>query len=101
MVLAEKLHQIDSPQYIFEDLCELAMRFLSSHWNMRQTGQLNLRRTALRLAFAERITYSRKDGLSNVKTSLHFNILKEICMQKMKWRAKADENENWKLVLPA
>jgi site-specific DNA recombinase len=82
LVLAEKLGQIDRPQYTFEDLLELAMRVLSSPWNIWQTGHLNLRRMGLRLAFAERITYSRKDGFSNVKTSLPFSILKEIYMQK-------------------
>ena len=82
LVLTEKLDQIGRPQYPFEDLFELAMRFVSSPWNIWNSGQFNLRRMVLRLAFAERISYSRENGFSNPKFALPFNILREIDMEK-------------------
>jgi len=61
---------------------ELAMGFLSSPWKIWSSGQFKLRRMVLSLAFVERIAYSRRNGFSNPKISLPFNILKGICMQK-------------------
>lgn len=80
LVLAEKLGSGVRPHHAFEDLFELAMRFLANPWNIWNSGQLPLRRIVLRLAFAERVPYRRGEGFSNAKTSLPFSILKEVGM---------------------
>lgn len=56
------------------------MEFLSSPWNLWQSGQLQYRRPVLRLAFAERVPYRRCEGFSNVKTALPFNVLSRLSM---------------------
>ena len=59
----------------YEELFELALAFLSSPWKLWESGQLNLRRTVLRLAFSERIAYDRKTGFRTPKTTLPFKVL--------------------------
>ena len=80
LLIMEKLQNWSKPQYAFDDLFQRAMVFLSSPWNLWQTGQLHYRRLVLRLAFAERVPYRRGEGFSNVKTSLPFNVLGRLSM---------------------
>ncbi|WP_312886075.1 recombinase zinc beta ribbon domain-containing protein [Methylorubrum rhodinum] len=80
LLLAERLASSSRPHHAFEDVFELAMRFLSNPWNIWVSGQLPLRRMVLRLAFAERVPYRRGEGFSNAKTSLPFSILREVGM---------------------
>lgn len=62
---------------------ELAFSFLSNPWKLWVSGQYHLRRVVLRLAFSDRITYCRESGFSNVRTSLPFNMLRDISSTKM------------------
>lgn len=55
LLLAEKIEQTCRPQQAYEDLFELAMRFLSSPWTIWNSGHFKLRRMVLRLAFVERL----------------------------------------------
>lgn len=83
LLLSEKIEQSERPTVGYREMFELAMGFLSSPWKIWNSGQFKLRRMVLRLAFVERIAYSRENGFSNPKISLPFNMLQEISMQKM------------------
>ncbi|MDD9911199.1 MAG: recombinase family protein [Ahrensia sp.] len=83
LVLTEKLANFGKPKHGFDEMFELAMRFLSNPWKLWVSGQLHLRKTVLRLGFIDRIAYHRERGFSNVKKSLPFNILGGNNMMKM------------------
>ena len=75
LILAETLDQLGTPARSFEELFELAMGFLRNPCKLWDSGQLMLKRTVLRLAFAERIAYCRNSGLRTPKTALPFKLL--------------------------
>ena len=66
----------------FDELFELASTFLANPWKLWDSGNLTLRRTVLKLSFAERIAYCRKTGLRAPKTTLPFKVLGDIINQK-------------------
>lgn len=82
LLVSEKLAEHGKPHHAFDDLFELALRFLSSPWDLWTSGHYHLRRIVLRLAFLDRVKYDRQNGFSNVKISLPFNILRSIECQK-------------------
>lgn len=82
LILAEKLANSGKPKHGFDEMFELALKFLSSPWKIWDSGQMHLRRIVLRLAFTDRIAYHRERGFSNAKKSLPFNILGGADMQK-------------------
>jgi hypothetical protein len=84
LILAEKLENHGKPKHSFEEMFELALRFLANPWKLWDSGQLHLRKTVLRLAFSERMSYQRDRGFSNPKKSLPFNILEGMNMGKNK-----------------
>ncbi len=57
------------------EMFELSLEFISSPWKLgaiQSSGHLGLKRTLLRLVFAERISYSRKTGLRTSQASVPF-----------------------------
>ncbi len=78
LLIAEKLATKRTPQRSFEEMFELAMQFLASPWDLWASGHYQLRRIVLRLAFFDRVSYSRENGFSNVKLSIPFNTLRSI-----------------------
>ena len=82
LLIAEKLQNQSKPRHAFEEMFELALQFLSTPWNLWASGQIHLRKIVLRLAFAERIGYSRETGFSNPKKSLPFKMLEGVSMGK-------------------
>ncbi len=75
LVLGEKLQNAGQPRHRFEDMFELACQFLSNPWKLWESGDLAHRRTVLKLAFQERLSYCRENGLRTPKTTLPFNML--------------------------
>ena len=71
----DRYKNASAPSTSFEDTFEHALRFLANPWNIWQSGHLALRRTVLRMVFAEPVTYCRKTGLRTAKTTLPFNAL--------------------------
>ncbi len=63
----------------FDETLRTALEFLSNPWNLWGTGQLSDRRTVLKLAFAERLVYSRDDGFRTAQLSLPFKMLSNNC----------------------
>ncbi len=75
LIVAEAIDNMGKPARPFEELFELAMEFLRNPCKLWDSGQLTLKRTVLRLAFAERVAYCRKSGLRTPKTALPFKLL--------------------------
>ncbi|MCB9942438.1 MAG: recombinase family protein [Geminicoccaceae bacterium] len=73
--LTEKLQDGELPQGRFEEFIELSLKFLANPWNLWRSGRITLQRTVLRLAFSERISYSRNEGYRTPKTTLPFKTL--------------------------
>ena len=61
----------------YRELFELSMRFLSSPWKLWDSGNITLQRLVLKLGFSAPITYCRKTGELNTKTSLPFRVLEQ------------------------
>ncbi len=72
LVLDEKLQNFGKPVHSFSEMFELSLKFISNPWNIWASGELSLKRTVLRLAFSERIAYSRKTGLRTPQVSVPF-----------------------------
>ena len=61
-VLNERIAKSVPPKGRLEDCIELSLKFLSSPWNIWKNGDLAMRQTVLRLAFAEPLRY-RQNGV--------------------------------------
>ncbi len=90
LLLTEKLQNQGKPKHTFEEMFELALNFLSNPWNLWTSGQIHLRKTVLRLTFAERMAYRRNEGFRTPQTTEPFNFLGEI-MQNCEM-ARQDSN---------
>jgi len=62
------------PKGRFDDFIEHTMTFPASPWNIYENGGLALRRTVLKLAFAEPLSYSRESGYRTAKTTFPFKV---------------------------
>ena len=82
LVAEEKLTKGVQPKHSYDELFELATTFLASPWKLWNSGHLTLRRTVLKLAFTNRITYHRKTGLRTPQTTLPFKVLEGLSGQK-------------------
>ena len=69
IVLQEKIDNAVPEKGRLEDCMELALRFLSSPWNIYKNGDYALRQTVLRLAFAKPLRYSL-NGVYGTKVEL-------------------------------
>ena len=82
LVLDEKINKDVLPKHDFDQMFELAFKFLSKPWKLWASGQIHLQKAVLRLGFSERLAYCRKSGLRTPKIALPFNILGDINMLK-------------------
>ncbi len=78
LLIAEKLSKTVPPAGRFEHCFELAMKFLSNPWKIWSFGDLTMKKTVLRLALSEPLTYDRKEGYRTPKTSLPFKVLGDL-----------------------
>ena len=79
---AEDAAQIVPPQGRFEEFIEHALEFLSSHWKVYKKGDFALKRTVLKLTFAEPLRYNRENGYRTAKNTFPFKVLAEISTPK-------------------
>jgi len=75
-ILEEKLTNNTPPAGRFDEMFELATAFLANPRKLWNSGQIHWQRTALRLAFVERLAYSRKTGLRTPDLALPFKVLR-------------------------
>ena len=62
VVLCEQIADQAEPRQSFEEKLEPVLTFLANPWKLWESGNINLRRAVLKLAFAERIQYCRIQG---------------------------------------
>ena len=82
LVLQERLDRSVPPKGRLEDCIELALRFLSSPWNIYKNGDFAIRQTVLRLAFAEPLRYSQNGVYGTPEFSFPFRYLEGISESK-------------------
>lgn len=58
------------PAKSFDEALRTALDFLSNPWNLWASGQLEHRRTVLKLVFVERLNYVRDNGFRTANLSL-------------------------------
>ena len=75
LIAIEKLADQGNPKHTFDEMFELALKFLSSPWNLWSSGQMHLRKTVLRLTFAERMAYHRDKGFRTPQVAVPFTFL--------------------------
>ena len=78
-ILSEKIATSGKPQRSFEEMFELAMRFLANPWNIWEKGDLTLGRCVLRMCFQGRVAYCRNQGLRTPETTSPFKVLGQFC----------------------
>ena len=78
LIIVEKLENLGNPKHGFDDLFELALNFLSNPWKLWVSGQTNLRKIVLRLAFSECMAYQRNEGFRTPQVSEPFTFLGKI-----------------------
>ncbi len=78
----EKLSATGKPKHTFEESFEHAMRFLANPWKVWDNSDLAMKKTVLRLAFAEPLPYCRNQGLRTPNLAFPFKALGEICSGK-------------------
>jgi site-specific DNA recombinase len=84
LITKQNMQNRKAVKHTYDDLFELAMEFLSKPWILWTSGNFYYRKMLLRMAFTERLAYSRKDGFLNPKKALPFNILEGIRDPKSK-----------------
>ncbi|MEJ7928329.1 recombinase, partial [Sphingobium sp. AN641] len=75
---AEKAANLGRPKGDFEKTVRSALVFLASPWEIYKNGSLEVRRMVLKLTFAERPSYSPKDGVRSALTTSPFRILSDL-----------------------
>ena len=75
LVLQEKLEKKTTKRRPFDEMFELAMRFLSNPWKVWELGTLEHKRTVLKLTFKDRLTYQRNQGFRTPNLSCIFKML--------------------------
>jgi hypothetical protein len=79
-VLHEKSEKGAPRQGTFEELFELAIRFLGNPGKLWHSEQIEHQKPVLRLTFADRLAYSRNSGFRTPKTTLPFKLLEDFRM---------------------
>ena len=73
--LTEQAGQTVPPQGRLEEFIEDALTFLANPWNHYERGSFHLKRTVLKLAFAEPLRYSRNNGYRTAEVTFPFKVL--------------------------
>jgi len=81
-LLSEQITARRQPRKAFEDTFRTALEFLANPCNLWTFGDLTDRRKAAKLAFDGRLSYCRKEGFSNPKTTLPFKVLEDFRLGK-------------------
>ncbi len=74
----------------FDEILELSLQFLANPWKIWETGDITLRRTVLKLAFADRLTYHRNEGARTPKIALPFKALEGLKAPKVQCGAQGE-----------
>ena len=75
LILEEKQATSGKPLGAFEDVFELALRFFSNPHKLWETGRFEYQKLVLKLAFADKLSYSRNDGFRTPQVAVPFRFL--------------------------
>ena len=70
-----EIDHMSFPERSFDEMFELAMRFLASPYKVWKNANCSLKRTVLRMVFARPIGFARKEGVRTPETTLPFKAL--------------------------
>ncbi|WP_429646588.1 recombinase family protein [Skermanella aerolata] len=77
LIINERMANAGRPASRFDDALRTALGFLANPCNLWSSDRLEDRRAVLKLAFAERLRYARKEGFRTAKLSLPFKVVGE------------------------
>ncbi len=75
-IIEGEVSKLATPHRSFEEMFELSMKFLSSPYDMWEKGDLEVKRTALRLVFSRPLIFSRETGVQTGETTFPFKALR-------------------------
>jgi hypothetical protein len=78
IIFAQQLAKQAEPNGTYEEKLEPVLTFLANPWKLWETGHIALRRTVLKLAFADRLQYHRKEGARTAEIALPFKVLGKV-----------------------
>ncbi len=79
LLTVEKMEKSKLPPKSKREVLELSLQFLANPWKLWDSGSVMLQKTVLRLAFDERLEYTRNEGYRTPKTTLPFKVLGSFC----------------------
>jgi site-specific DNA recombinase len=79
----EKIAQCGRPVRSFDETLRTALDFLGNPCKLWDSARLEDKRTVLKLAFADRLAYVRKEGFGTAKVALPFRVLADLSAGKM------------------
>ena len=85
--LVDQMGNQVKPSGTFEEKLEPVLSFLANPWKLWESGSTPLRRTVLKLAFADRIPYCRNEGPRTPDIALPFRALGGISDQQLRFGA--------------
>ncbi|GAB5449606.1 MAG: hypothetical protein Gyms2KO_44790 [Gymnodinialimonas sp.] len=77
-VLVEQMEKTEEPAGNFEEKLEPVLTFLANPFKLWESGHIELRRTVLKLAIADRVLYCRNEGARTTKIALPFKALEAL-----------------------
>ncbi len=84
IVIEEKIAQCGRPARSFDETLRTAFDFLGNPWKLWDSERLEDKRTVLKLAFIDRLTYVRNEGFRTPDLSLPFKALADISKGNLK-----------------
>ena len=81
---AEKIAHCGRPLRSFDETLGTALDFLGNPMKLRISERLEDKRTVLKLAFADRLAYTRNEGLRTPNLALPFKVLADMKSGKSK-----------------
>ncbi|MCP8896363.1 recombinase family protein [Shinella daejeonensis] len=79
----ERMANGHRPAASFDKALRTALEFISSPWNIWKKGDLEEKRTVLKLTFPKPLQYARNEGFRTIDLSLPFKVLTQISGEKI------------------
>lgn len=78
LLIREKMATAKRPAASFDKTLRTALDFLANPWKLWKSDRLEDKQTVLKLAFADRLRYTRKRGFRTADLSMPFKILTQV-----------------------
>jgi len=82
LVIREKIADSGKPRLSYDQALRTAFAFLENPQKLWDSGNLDMRRTVLKLAFGSKLEYRRNEGLRTPNLTLPFKVLAQISGEK-------------------